>query len=183
MNAAMYAKGKGVVADIDIWHKRIGHANVQRLKLMQSKGLVKGLPTFKVAEFHKICEACQFGKQARQPFSRARDVSRNILDVVHTEVWEPTQNVSLGGSKYFVTFINDCSRKLWVYFMKEKSDVFEHFKTFKAVVETEIGLKDKCLRSDGGGEYLSNEFSNFLRSHGIKRHFTCRYTPQQNGVA
>ena len=95
MNAAMYAKGKGVVADIDIWHKRIGHANVQRLKLMQSKGLVKGLPTFKVAEFHKICEACQFGKQARQPFSHDRDVSRNILDVVHTDVWGPTQNVSL----------------------------------------------------------------------------------------
>ena len=70
-----------------------------------------------------------------------------------------------------------------MYFMKEKSDVFEHFKTFKAVVETETSLKVKCLRSDGGGEYLSNEFSNFLKSHGIKRQFTCRYTPQQNGVA
>ena len=50
-----------------------------------------------------------------------------------------------------------------------RSDVFEHFKTFKAAVETEIGLKVKCLRSDGGGEYLSNEFSNFLKFHGIKR--------------
>ena len=62
MNATMYAKGKEVVANIDIWHKRIGHANVQRLKLMQSKGLVKGLPLFKVAKFHKVCEECQFGK-------------------------------------------------------------------------------------------------------------------------
>ena len=53
--------------------------------------------------------------------------------------------------------------------MKEKSDVFEHFKTFKATVETETGLKVKCLRSDGGGEYLSNEFINFLKFHGIKR--------------
>ena len=67
--------------------------------------------------------------------------------------------------------------------MKEKSDVFEHFKTFKAAVETETSLKVKCLRSDGGGEYLSNEFSNFLKFHGIERQFTCRYTPQQNGVA
>ena len=55
-------KAKELLQIIDIWHKRIGHANVQRLKLMQSKGLVKGFPTFKVAEFHKICEACQFGK-------------------------------------------------------------------------------------------------------------------------
>ena len=88
---------------------------------------------------------------------------------MHTDVWGPTENVSFGGSKYFVTFIHDCLRKLWVYFMKEKSDVFEHFKNFKTVVETETSLKVKCLRSDGGGEYLSNEFSNFLRSHGIKR--------------
>ena len=66
-------------------------------------------------------------------------------------------------------FIDDYSRTLWVYFMKEKSDVFEHFKTFKTTVETKTGLKVKCLRSDGGGEYLSNEFSNFLRSHEIKR--------------
>ena len=55
-------KAKELFADINIWHKRIGHANVQRLKLMQSKGLVTGLPMFKVAEFHKVCEACQFGK-------------------------------------------------------------------------------------------------------------------------
>ena len=57
-------------------------------------------------------------------------------------------------------------------------DVFEHFKSFKAAIEIETSLKVKCLRLDGGGEYLSNEFSNFLRSHGIKRQFTCRYTPQ-----
>ena len=65
----------------------LGHANVRRLKLMQSKGLVTCLPMLKVAKFHKVCGACQFGKQARQPFSHDRDVSRNVLDVVHTDVW------------------------------------------------------------------------------------------------
>ena len=73
---------------------------------MQSKGLVIDLPMFKVAKFHKVCEACQFGKQARQPFSHDRDVSRNVLDVVHIDVQGPTYNVSLGGSKYFVTYID-----------------------------------------------------------------------------
>ena len=62
MTAAMYAKGKGVVADIDIWHKRIGYANVQRLKLMQSKGLVTGLPMFKVGiYFSHLKHALWFG--------------------------------------------------------------------------------------------------------------------------
>ena len=67
--------------------------------------------------------------------------------------------------------------------MKAKSEVFEHFKHFKKMVEKETGMHIKCLRSDGGGEYFSNEFSRFLYEQGIKRQFTCRYTPQQNGVA
>ena len=68
LSAAMFAHGTSVVADIDIWHKRIGHVNVQRLKSMQAQNIVAGLPKFKVAEMHKICEACQFGKQARKKF-------------------------------------------------------------------------------------------------------------------
>ena len=68
---------------------------------MQSKGLVTGLLMFKVAESHKVCEACQFSKNTRQPFSHDRDVSKNVLDVVHIDVWGPTQNVSLGSKQIF----------------------------------------------------------------------------------
>ncbi|MCO5577430.1 hypothetical protein L7F22_031262 [Adiantum nelumboides] len=60
VNAVMFAHGSGIDADIEIWHKRIGHANVQRLKTMQSQKLVTGLPVFKVADMQKVCEACQF---------------------------------------------------------------------------------------------------------------------------
>ena len=66
--------------------------------------------------------------------------------------------------------------------MKAKSEVFQHFKHFKTLFEKEIGMQIKCLRSDGGGEYFSNEFSTFLDEQGIKQQFTCCYTPQQNGV-
>ena len=58
LSAAMFAHGIGVVTDIDIWHKRIGHVNVHRLKSMQAQNIVAGLPKFKVAEMHKVCEAC-----------------------------------------------------------------------------------------------------------------------------
>ena len=68
MNAVMFAQGTCVVADVEICHKCIGHVNVQRLKAMQSKELVTGLPVFKVAELQKICEACRFGKQAKGAF-------------------------------------------------------------------------------------------------------------------
>ena len=98
-------------------------------------------------------------------------------------MWGPTRTKSLAGSNYYVTFIDDHTRKVLLYFMKAKSKVFQHFKHFKNMVEKETGVQIKCLRSDGGGEYFSNEFSRFLDEQGIKRQFTCRYTPQQNGVA
>ena len=183
MDAAMFARGSGVVADIEIWHKRIGHVNVQRLKNMQSKQIVDGLPKFRVDGMHKVCEACQFGKQARHAFPHEKHVCQKALEVVHSDVWGPTKTATLSGCKYYVSFIDDHTRKVWVYFMREKSEVFTHFKSFKALVEKETGLHIKCLRSDGGGEYFSNEFSDFLQENGIKRQFTCRYTPQQNGVA
>ncbi|MDM1625959.1 transposase family protein, partial [Escherichia coli] len=104
-------------------------------------------------------------------------------DVVHSDVWGPTKTTSMGGCRYYVSFIDDHTRKVWVYSMKEKGEVCGHFQKFKAMVEKEKGMQIKCLRFDGGGEYFSNEFSDFLRDQGIKRQFTCRYTPQQNGVA
>ncbi len=67
--------------------------------------------------------------------------------------------------------------------MKHKGEVFQHFLNFKAMVEKEKGVSIKCLRSDGGGEYFSNEFSEYLKEHGIQRKYSCSYSPQQNGVA
>ena len=179
----MFAHGAGVVADVDIWHKCIGHVNEQRLRSMQSKEIVIGLPKFKVDGMHKVCEACQFGKQTKNVFPHEKNICKKPLEVVHSDVWGPTKTVSMRGCRYYVSFIDDHTRKVWVYFMKEKSEVFTHFKNFRLMAEKETGLQIKHLRSDGGGEYFSNEFSSYLQKNGIQRQFTCRYTPQQNGVA
>lgn len=90
---------------------------------------------------------------------------------------------SLGGSSYFVTFIDDASKKVWAYGMKNKSDVFEIFKRFHAMVERQTGKLLKCLRSDNGGEYCSWEFKDYCSKHGIRHEKTVPYTPQHNGVA
>ena len=161
---AMFAQGSGVVADIEIWHKRIGHVNVQRLKLMQNHNIVTGLPKFIVDGMRNVCEACQLGKQAKNAFPHDKHhVRKNVLDVVHSDVWGPTKTMPMGGCRYYVTFIDDYTRKVWVYFLKEKSEVFTHFQTFKAMVEKQSGKHVKCLRSDGGGEYFSNEFNDFFK--------------------
>jgi hypothetical protein len=84
---------------------------------------------------------------------------------------------------YYVSFIDDYSRKTWVYFLKSKDEALEKFKEFKALVENLSERKIKILRSDNGGEYTSNEFGSFCRDVGIKRELTTPYNPQQNGVA
>ncbi|KAH9670424.1 hypothetical protein KPL70_016984 [Citrus sinensis] len=92
-------------------------------------------------------------------------------------------DISMGGAKYMVTFIDDYSRRCWVYPIKKKSDVFSVFKEYKARVELESSKKIKCLRTDNGGEYTDGEFLAFCKEEGIQRQFTVAYTPQQNGVA
>ena len=67
--------------------------------------------------------------------------------------------------------------------LKQKSQAFDVFKSFKAMAEKESNGFIKVLRLDGGGDYISNEFMEFCKYHGIKRQITTRYTPQQNGVA
>ena len=150
---------------------------------MQSKQIVASLPKLKVDGMHKVCKACQFGKQSRNSFPQERNVCKKPLEVVHTDVWGPKKIASIHGSKYYVSFINDHTRKVWVYFMKQKNKVFDHFKSFKAVVEKETGEHVKTLRSDGAGEHFFKEFFDFLQKNGIRKQFSCRYTPQQNGVA
>jgi hypothetical protein len=102
--------------------------------------------------------------------------------MIHSNVWT-TKTKSIRGCKYYMSFIDDHTRKVWVYFMKYKGEVFQHFFNFKAMVEKEKGVSIKCLRFDGGGEYFSNEFSEYLKEHGIQRKYSCSYSPQQNGVA
>ena len=82
---------------------------------MQSKGVVIGLPIVIEKEITGICEACQFGQQHRQPFPKERNVSKGILDVIHTNVWEATQTTTFGGCRYYVTFIKDISRHTWIF--------------------------------------------------------------------
>ncbi len=87
VETAMFAQGVGVVVDMDISHKRIGHVNEQRLKFMHNSEIVIGLPKFKVDGMHKICEACQFGKQTKNVFPHDKNVNKKALDVVHSDVW------------------------------------------------------------------------------------------------
>jgi hypothetical protein len=100
-----------------------------------------------------FCEHCVYGKQKRVRFIRVGKEKKNErLELFHTYVWGLSQVSSLGGSHYYVSFIDDATRKTWVYCIRQKSDVFDTFKKWKDLVENEIVKSLKCLRSDNGGE-------------------------------
>jgi hypothetical protein len=90
---------------------------------------------------------------------------------------------SNSGKRYLITFIDDFSRKCWVYFISAKSEAFTMFKKFKSLAEKEVGSLMGCLRTDRGGEFTSKDFNEYCLLNGIKRQLTAAYTPQQNGVA
>ncbi|KAK3014360.1 hypothetical protein RJ639_009082 [Escallonia herrerae] len=121
--------------------------------------------------------------QKRVSFKAASHTSKGVLDYIHSDVWGPIKHISNGGARYFVTFIDDFSRKVWVYFMKHKSEVFNMFKQWKARVENQTGKKLKYFRSDNGMEYKDEEFLQFCKDKGIIRHFLVKRFPEQNGVA
>jgi transposase InsO family protein len=105
------------------------------------------------------------------------------LEIVHSDVCGPMRTTSSGGARYVVTYIDNFSRKVWVYLLKSKGECLEKFKEFKALVEKQLEYKIKVFRSDNGGEYISKRFQGFLKAHGIEKQTSTPYRPQQNGVA
>ena len=99
----------------------------------------KLLPNLKHVSL-EFCENCVYGKQKRVRFLRVgKEKKSEKLELVHTNVWGPAQVHYLGGSRYYVTFIDDATRKTWVYCIRNKSDVFDTFKKWKGLVENETG--------------------------------------------
>ncbi|GMI77806.1 hypothetical protein HRI_001449800 [Hibiscus trionum] len=166
----------------DLWHERLGHVSYNKLKVMMKKQIIRGLPQVDIRT-DTVCAGCQFGKAHQLPFKESEHQSQTPLELIHSDVFGPVKQISLGGMKYMVTFIDDFSRYVWVYFMKEKSETFTKFKEFKEKIESELNEKIQCLRTDNGKEYLSTEFTTYLQEHKIRRQLTCPNTPQQNGVA
>ena len=147
MNMVVVAKS---ASNSSLWKNRLGHVSFKEMKMLVAKEVLEGLKSVDMSPY----ENCIMSKQKRASFTKiARELKKVWLEMVHKDVWGPSQVPSLGGSKFYVTLINDFISKMCIYFLKHKSDVFPTFKKWKVEVENQIGLKIKCLRSDNRGEY------------------------------
>ena len=105
-----------------------------------------------------------------------------ILERFHIDVCGPFSVDLIEKRKYYVIFVDDFSRKCSIFFMHNKDQTFSKFCEFKALVEKELGKQLMTLRSNNGGEYISNEFKNFCNKEGIRRELIAPHNPQQNWV-
>lgn len=146
-------------------------------------GILTGIQFRENALSVSNCEVCALAKQSRNPFSNSKRTSKNALELIHSDLVGPMETQSIGKAKFLLTFIDDYTRKIFVYFIHSKSDVFEKFKEFKNFVEKQRESSIKCLRTDNGTEYLSVKFDKFLKDQGIQDQRTTPYTLEQNGTA
>jgi transposase InsO family protein len=163
-----------------LWHHRLGHPS--------DRVLVSAMPSLsscmsisnKHVQHH--CKHCLIGKMHRLPFPHSQFQSTQPLELVHSDVWGPAPVNSYNGYKYYLLFVDDFSKFSWLFLLKSKSEVLNTFKHFKATVENQLSKSIKTLRTDCGGEYTSNAFTDFCSTQGITHQFSCPHTPQQNGT-
>eukprot|EP00253_Pinus_taeda_P029106 PITA_29106 len=128
-------------------------------------------------------QGCILGKFVKATFREKDSHTTTILERIYIDVCGPFSVASTVKHRYYVIFVDDFSRKCWIFFMQKKSETYSKFCEFKALVEKESGKKVKTLRSNNGGEFISGEFKDFCSAEGIRRELIAPHNPQQNEVA
>ncbi|KAJ0462893.1 putative RNA-directed DNA polymerase [Helianthus annuus] len=139
-----------MIESSNVWNGRLGHVNFNSLRRLIKLNLT---PTFYIDSDHK-CETCVESKLTRSSFKSVERITEP-LDLIHTGVCDLKAVPTHGGNKYFITFINDCTKYCYVYLLKSKDEAIEKFILYKNEVENQLNKKIKAMRSDRGGEYVA----------------------------
>ena len=116
--------------------------------------VVTRLPDLNIAHY-VTCNGCAREKKIKNSFPKIETNTKGTLELIHFDVCGPMPSISLSGYESYVKLSDDYSRKKWIYFLKNKSEVFEKYKEFKALIENHSKRRIKTLRPDNGGEYIS----------------------------
>ena len=126
------------IPSLTLWHARLGHASSSRVQELASRGLLGSVST---ENFD--CVSCQLGKQPALPFNTSESIFTDSFDLIHSDIWGPSSVSSIGGSRYFVVFVDDYSCYSWIFHMKHRSELLQVYCNFAKIVETHFS---KCIK-------------------------------------
>lgn len=168
------------LSTLQLWHQRLGHRNFSDVCRILGISAPPKMP---------FCRACVEGKITRYPFastpSKPLNTSPRPGYLLHTDVFGPFRATTRGGKKFALLFVDDFSRKIFLYLLGGTSEVFEFFRMFLHHLEADFGRERVVskLLSDGASYYNSHQFANLCNQKGILHIFSPPYTPERNGVA
>lgn len=157
-----------------LWHKRLGHSSqsvLNYLKFIPSKQNNELLP----------CIPCYLAKQKRLPFLNSESHADDIFKLIHVDLWGPYKTKTISGASYFLTIVDDHSKSIWTFLLKDKTQVQQTLTYFFAYVTNQFSKTVKVLRTDNGSEFVNHKCQTLLSQLGIIHQKTVSYSPQQNG--
>jgi hypothetical protein len=180
-NTACYVKDSSELTEL--WHRRMGHLNYRSVAILttMAKGIIiDTLPKSR-------CECCVKSKFTRKSFKPSDSHASRCGELIHSDVIE-MQEKSLNEYKFIVTFMDDYSRFITIFLLKQKSEVYGAFKEYDKRFHNINGRHITTLRSDGrsnptGTEYHNTDMNIYCKEYGIHQESSCAYTPEENGRA
>nr|GEV85297.1 Pol polyprotein [Tanacetum cinerariifolium] len=166
-----------LIESSNVWHGRLSHVNFNSMRCLIK---FNSIPNFHIDSKYKR-ETCVETKLTRSSFKSVKQKTEP-LDMIHTDICDLKSLPTKGDNKYFITFIDDCTKYCYVYLLKSKDEAIDKFVLYKTKVENQLGRKIKVVRSDRRDKYVS-PFVELCAKHGIRYEFTAPYSPQQNGIA
>ncbi|CAI7738742.1 unnamed protein product [Closterium sp. NIES-54] len=175
-----------------LWHHRLGHPSVQRLRAMHSRYLVSGLPRVLPPlppSPAPPCLPCVEGRQRAAPHSSSFPPTTAPLQTLHMDVWGPARVRGQGQERYFLIVVDDYSRYTMVFPLRTKGEVPDVLIPW--IRRARLQLTERFhsdfpvlrLHCDRGGEFSSDLLAAYCAEHGIEQSFTLPASPQQNGIA
>ncbi|GJT43862.1 putative ribonuclease H-like domain-containing protein [Tanacetum coccineum] len=166
------------------WHRRMAHVNFKTINKLAKEGLVDGLP-LKVFTNEHNCVACNKGKQHKASYKHISAVRfiTDTLQLLHMDLFGPTNIRSIDQKYYSLVVTDDFSRFSWTFFLGTKDETFYVLKEFITLIENQLNKKVKGIRCDNGTEFKNAKLIELCGEKGIKRDYSNPRTPQQNGVA
>ncbi|XP_076888654.1 uncharacterized protein LOC143539135 [Bidens hawaiensis] len=149
------------IDDSNIWYTRLGHPASQVLSVLKSDLHIKN-------DFVDLpCDVCHKAKQHREPFLLSDHKSVTVGELVHLDTWGSYRIKSKEGYRSFLTVVDDFSRAVWVFLIKDKTEVFSCIETFVNMIKNQFSVNIKTFRSDNGNEFVNNQVQTFFRKLGL----------------